>query len=324
MAFSIFFTTVSYPQDVENGNLIVHQSPSPKFHNISLQSYKGLPRFGTLNSYIKKNNLGVYPRRQDPATLEKYRKVSLSYQNYFKMVTFKYLSDIYMDIDRDRLTKMPPTGTIGKQKNSYDAQKYLRSLLTLCVEEKCKNGLNGKNEFERLRNYKTFVSENLDDLKKWSYMFYTNNSVIGYYVSDLGLDSYDFDKNGYWANLNLNVNIVSSGSGGRVSTIFEPKADYERDLMNKINIDLRNQIHPLQIFLAMSPEKAEKLQLNKVRGLYLVKKVKLTYKEVVSGYSTLLTLTYHYESPILEIYEDMALTKKIGTLSLEELILKKQ
>lgn len=328
---SIFFTTISYGQEVDESDLIVYPSPSKKFHDIVLQSHNGLPRFGSLNNYTIPNpikNTSGYKKkyssiRQDPATREKNRKIQLGYQNYLKMVAFKYLSDTYKDIDRERLTKMPATGTTGKQKNSYDAQHYLRSLLTLCVEEKCKNGLNGKNEFERLRNYKNFVNENLDDLRKWSTTFFTNNSVIGYDVSHLGLGTYDFDKNGYWTNLSLSVNVGYSREP-RVSTIFEPKAKYEIDLVNKAFVNRRNQISPLQIFLALSPEKAEKLQLNHIKNLYLVKKVKISYKEVVSGYKTGLTLTYHHESPVMEIYEDKALTKKIGTLSLDNLIIKKQ
>jgi hypothetical protein len=73
----------------------------------------------------------------------------------------------------------------------------------------------------------------------------------------------------------------------------------------------------------MSPEKAEKLQLNKVRSLYLVKKIKMTYKETKNKYNSTLNLAYRHESSLLEIYEDIALTKKIGTLSLDNLILKK-
>ncbi len=328
IVISVFFTTISHSQEVDESDLIVYKAPSSKYHDIVLQSHKGLPRFGSLNNYLipVKNKNGYKKKyssiRQDPAR-EKNKKIQLGYQNYLKMITFKYLSDIYKDIDRERLTKMPPTSTIGKQKNSYEAQQYLRNLLTLCIEEKCKNGLNGKNEFERLRNYKNFVSENLDDLRKWSNTFFTNNSVIGYHVSGLGLGSYDFDKNGYWVRLNLNVNIGNSRRVS-VSTIFKPNANYESDLLNKTIVDRRNQIQPLQIFLAMSPEKAEKLQLNKVRSLFLVKKIKLTYKEIVSGYRTRLTLTYHHESPVLEIYEDKALTKKLGTLSLNKLIIKEQ
>lgn len=326
---SLFFTTVSCGQEVDESDLIVHPSPSKKFHDIVLQSHKGLPRFGVLNSYAipVKNNKGYKSKysglRQDPATREKYRKVSLSYQNYFKMVAFKYLADIYKDIDRERLTKMPETNTAGKQKNSHDAQRYLRSLLTLCVEEKCKNGLNGTNEFERLRNYKSFVNDYLDELSNWSTAFFTNNNVIGYDVSSLQIGSYDFDKNGFWAYLNFNP-IVGNSKEPAISAIFEPKADYENDLLNKTAVNRRGQIAPLQIFLAISPEKAEKLQLNNVRNLYLVKKVKLTFKEIASGYKTRLDLAYHHESATMEIYEDLALTKKMGTLSLDNLITKNQ
>jgi hypothetical protein len=341
---SAFFTTISYAQNIDDLDLIMYQTPSPKFHDITLQSYKGLPRFGYLNSYTKKNSLAVSPksqdprrqnprgqslrrpdpRKQDPVTKKKNNKISLSYENYIKMVTFKYLADIYKDLDRERLTKTPPGNITGKQKNSYEAQRYLRNLLTLCVEEECKNSLYGKNEFERLRNYKTFVNENLDVLRKWSNTFFTNNNVIGYDVTYLVLSTYDFDKNGYWTNLNLNINIGYS-RGVTVSTIFEPKANYENDLLNKTAGNSNNKIYPLKIFLAISPEKAEKLQLNNIKRLYLVKKIKISHKEVVSNYRTpFLKLTYHHESPTMEIYEDIALTKKFGTLSLDKLIIKQQ
>ena len=247
----------------------------------------------------------------------------MGFQNNIKLVGLKYLSDIYNDIDRERLTKLPETNTTGKQKNSYDAQRYLRSLLTLCVEEACRNGLNGKNEFERLRNYKNFVNENLDELRKWSTTFFTNNSVIGYDVSLLSLGAYDFDKNGYWTYLNLNL-ILGHSREPAISTVFEPKADYENDLLNNVIVGRSKQLGRVQIFLAMSPEKAEKLQLSNVRNLYLVKKIKLTYKEVVPGYTTRLAFAYHHESPAMEIYEDAALTIKIGNLSLDNLIIKKQ
>ena len=324
----VFFTTISYGQEIDESDLIVYPASSKKFHDLVLQSHKGLPRFGSLNNYTipVKNNKGYKKKyssiRQNPATREKNKKIQLGYQNYFKMVTFKYLSDLYKDIDRERLTKMPSTETTEKQKNSYTAQQYLRNLLTLCVEEKCKNSLNGNNEFERLRNYKTFVSENLDDLRKWSNTFFKNNNVVGYHVSSLGLgsQSYDFDKNGYWVFLNLNINAANNRT---TYTSFEPKNQYENKLMNQSGLH-PNKMRALQVFLPMSPENAEKFQLNNMRNLYLVKKIKLTYKEINSGFRTRLTLNYHHESPQMEIYEDIALTKKIGTLSLDNLILKKQ
>ena len=323
---SIFFTTISYSQEVDDSDLIMYKTPSPKYRDIILQSYKGLPRFGTLNNYRKNtNSLGHRKmQRQDPITIEKYKKVQLGYQNYFKMVGLNYLSSTFKDLDRDRLTKTPSDNSTEKQKNSYAAQRYLTQLSrSICVEEKYKNGFSGANEFERLRNYKTFVNDNLDDLKKWGRTFFTNNNVVGYHVSRLGLGSlsYDFDKNGYWMFLSLHINVANNRT---TYTFFEPKAHYENDLMNKSGSS-PNRMRSLQIFLPVSPENAEKFQLNNIRNLYLVKKIRITYKkEVKDKHTSTLKLTYHHESPLLEIYEDVALTKKIGTLSLDNLILKKQ
>jgi len=323
----ILFTEISYAQDVDNSDLIVHQTTSSKYHDIVLQSHKGLPRFGSLNNYLipVKNNNGYKKKyssiRQDPATREKNKKIQLGYQNYFKMVTFKYLSDIYKDMDRERLTKISSQNQTKKQENSIAAQGNLRGMLTICAEEKCKNGFSGKNEFERLRNYKTFVNENLDDLTKWSNVFFKNNNVVGYYVSILGLGSYDFDKNGYWTYLSFQGKIRSSIQ----SPFFEPKASYENNILNINSRPKRGTM--LQILLPIPPEKAEKLQQNNIKSLYLVKKIKLKYKKtniVGNNISQYFNFSYHHESPVLEIYEDMALTKKIGTLSLDNLIIKKQ
>ena len=56
----IFFTTISYGQEVDESDLIVYPSLSKKFHDIVLQSHKGLPRFGSLDNYtiLTKNNNG--------------------------------------------------------------------------------------------------------------------------------------------------------------------------------------------------------------------------------------------------------------------------
>lgn len=322
ITISIFFTIILYSQEVNDSDLIVYQASSSKFHDIVLQSHKGLPRFGLLNNYRKNTNTPSRHKfeRQDPATREKNKKIQLGYHNYFKMVTYKYLSDIYKDIDRERLTKTPSSNITKKQKNSRTAQSNLALLSrSICAEEKCKNGFSGANEFERLRNYKTFVSENLDELRKWSNTFFKNNTTIGYHVSRLGLSNYDFDENGYWIQLNLNINVADN----RITfTSFEPKIDYENRLINKLGSQ-PNPIKPFQVFLSMSPEKAEKFQLNNIRNFYLVKKIKMTYKETKNKYNSTLKLVYHHESPLIEIYEDMALTKKIGTLSLDNLILKK-
>ena len=53
--YSHYFFHVSYNDFIlpggDESNLIVYSSPSKKFHDIVLQSHKGLPRFGALNDY---------------------------------------------------------------------------------------------------------------------------------------------------------------------------------------------------------------------------------------------------------------------------------
>ena len=77
---------------------------------------------------------------------------------------------------------------------------------------------------------------------------------------------------------------------------------------------------------SISPEKAESLVNKKLANIYLVTKVKIVFKEIDNSNPPFPTVfyTYHYESPIIEAYEDVALTQKIGEISLKNLTYKEK
>lgn len=304
-------TNLSFTQLAKENDALVFSSPTVKFNDIVIQQYNGLPKFGTLNTYIDSNQ-----------SYQLNKEVSLGYYNYFKMITFKYLADFYKDMDMERITKTPsPTNKNIAQENSYTAQTYLRNFsATICLEENCKNAFGGNNEFEQLRNYKNFIKENYTDLRNWSNTFFTNDNQTAYHVSQVYLQSYDFDKNGYWVYLNLS--IAHGSRAHKKPFVFEPKADYEHTLLSNVSKNYR-QKH-IDFFIHIKPELAEKFQLNNIRHLYLVKKIKLTNKGIKKGRNHTLQLSYNHENPNIEIYQDKALTKKIGTLSLNNLVIKKQ
>ncbi len=322
LAFTLFLCLHANAQQrkaqnpLDDSDLLIYKAPSEKYHNIVLQKHKGLPRLGVWNGYRKP---GV--RKLDQATNNKVKRVGQGYRNYYSMLKLKLLSDTY-----GNLNKKKPTTVVEKEKTEKDAQSYiiqqlLNNLLnTICVEESCSNAFRGNNEFERLRNYQNFISENWEPLKNWAGTFFKDNSLTAYEVGYLSLTSYDFEKNGYWINIRL-----SSGVHGNSPffKIFEPKSVYEKELVKQLEVPRPGRAQNMTAFFPLSPAKAETLVTENIRNLYLVKKVKVVIKkgQLIAG-RVPHDYVYHHESPTLEIYKDAALTKKLGEISLDKLIIK--
>ena len=78
------------------------------------------------------------------------------------------------------------------------------------------------------------------------------------------------------------------------------------------------------VLLKMDAETAEALTNKKIEVLYSAIKVKITFKKLneVNVTSPQSEFTYHLLSPIIEIFEDIALTKKIGEINLEKAVYK--
>lgn len=320
----IFLTTVVQAQsDVGKEELLSYQSPSEKFNDITLQAHNGLPRFGTLNNYLP---VGQRPSRSSntPEIPQKQALTRTGLMKYSIMLSLKFLEPLMKDLDTERLTTLSGNAT-ETQKNSSYLQNFLRNQVApnICTRDVCKNAGQGENEFERLRNYTSFVENCLAPLRKWSATFFENDELVAYHVSPISIRSnYDFDQKGYWVNHNLEANdfFHRKKSGGAKIVTFEPVAPYEHHLKNKLGRGLG-----LQFLLKLTEKAAEEYQVSGITTLYLVKKVRLNYvnKELINAQQPL-NFNYSHVSPEITVYEDAALTQLVTKLSLENLILKTQ
>ena len=225
------------------------------------------------------------------------------------------------DLDRERLTTMASTNS-QKQGNSTYLQHFLLNQVApnIGLDEACTNAGQGKNEFERLRNYKTFVDNCLGPLERWSQDFFKNDELTGYHVSTLHVgNGYDFDKKGYWMQHHFSLNnVFPVKQGGMKRVNFEPVADYENELLKR-----GNGRKSIQFFLKMDEQDAERLVKEGINRLYLVKKIRMVHSDnPMSQPSDPVTFNYAHASKELQIYEDESLTKLFTTLSLDNLVLK--
>ena len=316
-----FCTTVSlFAQDQEG---ILKIDPEHKdFVSIYLQSHKGLPRFGLLDNYVSEG-IKVTRSSYTPEIREKLKKVRTGLSNYSLMTRLKYLAPLMDDLDRERLTTMNGNSSIS-QRNSIYLQNFLRRSLApkICLSEVCQKLGRGKNEFERLRNYKAFTLDYLGPLQEWAATFFKDDQLEGYHVSVVSLGrSYDFERKGYWIHHGFGMNdAISIGNGREIRIVFEPGTPYENDLKNKLG-----RGNAVQFLLKMDEEMAERYQMEGITRLYLVKKIRIQHGgKTITDAAQPIEFGYSHITPKIEIYEDIALTKLLWTLSLDNLILKTQ
>lgn len=324
-----FGAFLGYAQSVGDKETVVFRAPSDKFVTIKMQKHKGLVRLGVANSYQKQTaggNQGLRAARpvrgkRNPEILEKNRVVASGKNNFSLLVSLKYLQPFMKDLDRERSTDLKSQMS-EKESNSVLIQRFLKNHVApnLCVTDECKNANQGKNEFERLRNYTSFVDTCLDPLLKWGQSIMEGDELVGYHVSVLSLGSnYDFDKKGYWVYHNLALNDIFPLRQGVVKkVVFEPVRPFEIALQNKAN-----RHRTIAFFLRMDEQTAEHLQNEGMGRLYAVKKIKVERSsKPMNTVSEPMEFRYSHEDADLEIYLDGALTKHFTTISLADLTLK--
>lgn len=292
------------------------------FVSIHLQTHKGLPRFGELDNYISP---GTKAKRSSytPEIREKIKKVRTGLSNYALMTRLKYLAPLMDDLDTERLTTMSGTSNVT-QRNSALIQNFIRRSLaqSICTSEVCQNLGREKNEFERLRNYKAFTSEHLGPLRTWAETFFKDDLLEGYHVSTVTFGrQYDFERKGYWINHGFGMNnAISAGNSREIRVVFEPKTPYENSLKNKLG-----RGNAIQLLLKMDEETAERYQMEGITRLYLVKKIRIQHDGMtITDAAQPIEFEYSHVNPEIKIYEDIALTKLLWTLSLDNLTLKTQ
>jgi len=285
-----------------DNSTITYTSPSSDYLDITIQSYKGLPRFG--KKYFVR---GVTP----PTNSNAYRA----------LIEMKYLNAIYADMDKNKLTSYDRTNTNLKDSNSRFAQNNLLQLAksvgsdallekyfcdkpptaTKCtlIDAYGKRkriqywGGSRTNQFQQMRSYKSFVKDHFEALQNWSKTFFKGDQEIVYFVSQsLVTGKYDFKQKGYW---------ISTGLP------FTPYTENERKLKTQ------------KILISIPTAKAKELNLRDRVPLFAVFKVKAVPKV---NHQRHFEFLFELESKTIELYRDLALTKKVGEINIENPIFK--
>jgi hypothetical protein len=312
----------------DTNDIIIIKSPSKNYKDILLQSHKGLPRFGALNGYI------ISRGKIEPNTREKSQLIGTSYLSFSRMIQMNYMESIYNDFNREVFTYATSNDMSKKEKNSFIAQQHFSELSRTTGTKEAGIINAGTNEFERRRNFKEYVSNNLDGLRKWSSTLLKNNTVTGYWVNTVILTDYDFDKKGYWLRIPLAMTHPGKFSHYSFFRNFSPKTNYENKLL--IDKGRTNALPIIKALFKISPEDAEKLQPKRQKSIpgkhdkkiankiFFATKVKVTLKEFSASKNIarpeIPYLEHHFLSPIITLYKDAALTEKVGEISLENLI----
>lgn len=322
---------------------IVFNSPNSNLTSFELQKYNDLPRWGHISlSGFSNQGLNQHVDSETRRTIAaKKKQYQRDYEKYFKLLEMYYLTDAYEVMNLERLTTNIKTGQ-KELKKSFEAQQHLKGLATiLCTDEAhqiyfcnsaypCKSsnisvgysnfrqqwGGTRANEFDRNKKYKAFVESNLQDLRTWA----SSLSREGYIVVVKSLGTYNFESEGFFISHSFNSGGNNLLNTGRVESrfIYSPKKEFENALRNQPGKPPRYS----GIF-KLSPSEAELLIERTNRQIFLVYKIEMEpfyplSETTDTPYSSRRRgIYYHLQTPKLELYEDEALTKKIGELNVE-------
>ncbi len=320
-------------------NIISFAPASKKFLTIHLQTHNGLLRFGEPDNYFTLPD-GSYVNHKSQAVYQEADKkswqVGMGQRAYYELLRFKYMSDIYKDIDKELFTKYS-SSMYKEDKNSWMAQTNLLKLANAVThvtemprffcnpKEKCHYDVTGEkyyhrnvgdvmpwggrgaSEFKQLGAYTAYVNENLSALQQWKNDFFQNDTEEGYLVVKAYIRNYDFSNKGYW--LSPRTNLVTGKIFKRME--LQPQNSNERKFVSPRGIN---------ILYEMSPEKAEKFS-EEVKQLYMVFKIEITIKGMEANYEYV-DAYYAFKSPIIALYTDDSLTKKVGEISMETMTTK--
>jgi Sec-independent protein translocase protein TatA len=323
-------------QEIDYSDTYIIKSPHPEFKTIHLQAHKGLLRFGGHNFYY---------HDKAKSSFIKSKLIRSGYQNYGYILTMRFLDAYYKDIDRTNLTVITHDNVDNKKdRHSSIAQKNLKitvyklgsesTLKTFFCDASKGNCTSTSNwggfrdEFEAQEKYAAFIDKHLDNLIKWSKDFFKDGTQTGYYVTQHKWGtSYDFDALGYWTTI-FPSNTITTGfnysfTGDKAFfREFLPITESGNKHLNRMTDP--NSYYPL-VLLKMNAEAAEALTNKKPEFVYSATKVKIVFKKLNDSNSIPnMEFTYHLLDPVIEFFEDIELTKKIGEINLENVVYKKR
>lgn len=317
---------------------LVYTSPDPAFHDIVIQKFKGLPRFGYIDFYMMRDN----PKKVDLSKEagDKRRLTGLGYSGFAHLTCIHILKDHFKVMDKTALTQRTKGVIIEEEAKSTLAQKVLMEFAFEMGTDALKKeyfmndwsgdgkspfvrkwGGHQSDDFTENEKYVSFVQKYLEIILKWSENFFSEGTEDFQLVHEIKFQGqYDFDKGGFW----LRLPIRKSPNGiysVEYFTEFSPTTSYGHQLFNKTKqVDYING----EVLFKISPEKAEALMNDKSTFLQMTTKVRSVFKGLDPGNPFVYGAyyTYHFLDPVMEIYGDVQLTKKIGVINLENLIYK--
>lgn len=289
-----------------------------RFEGVQIQSFRGLPRLGVLYNYQTDNK--SIPNRSERLTKSKtdWRAVG----KFTTLLQVKLMDDKFdqMDLEMPVEVKYPRGGPVGDKKVQLSGycQRTIRYIATIllkkeyssdyfcnsnrpCDPEKASTsewGGYGSNEFDKIKAYTAYINDNFQDILNTA----SKVPEEAYWVSTARIGQYDFNSKAFPIHFSLTKGF------------YVPKNSYEEKLNDQSRI--------YNTTLEMSPSEAQILLENLPnRYLYAVYKIKYSRHDITN---TGLSYTkdgnprneFHLISPIIELFEDIGLTKKLGEISL--------
>ncbi|UBZ13407.1 hypothetical protein LDL77_16165 [Flagellimonas marinaquae] len=312
---------------------IAFEPPSSDFISLSLQTHEGKLRFGNQDEYFQKSD-GTYISSRDDGYFEMDRRSShnrASRHAFVELLKMRFKKEMFSAMDRNYFTEQKQN-MYEEEMKSHTAQLHVLNLANaLCnktqsnrlfcnpKEEDCASifpkdgyyneprnikgwGGRGASEFQKLRAYTTFVEELFPSVEQWADTLYPDNTLEGYYVVKTQLGQYDFKAGGYWLHTHQfhNQGFLLSWHD------LQPANSFERKLM-----------HPngSSLLLKMVPEKAEAFS-EKNQQIFLTFKVSVSLNGLENYRADQLKTTFVLDSPIITIYSDDSLTRKVAEMDI--------
>lgn len=324
---------------LDDSEYLVYKSPIPAFKDIVVQKFKELPRFGAIDAYMMRDN----PKKVDLSkeAAEKRNLTGLGYTGFAHLVRINMLKEHFKVMDRDALTQQTKGKIIEKEAKSSLAQKVLKEFAfdmgtDALKKEYFMNDWSGTgksalvrewgghqaDDFTENERYVNFVEKYLDVILKWAKDFFADGSEdfqLVYAIKFQG--QYDFDKGGFWVRLPIKRPPLGTISAVEYFNEFAPQTPYGHAFFNKTEqVDYING----DVLFKITPDKAEALINDKSVLLQLTMKVRSVFKDFDTGNPFVYgaNYTYHFLDPILELYSDAQLTRKVGEINMGNLVYK--
>lgn len=318
---------------------ISFDAPNDNFFSFELQSFRGAPRFGRLNGYgsYNPNVRGGSSTRDNQQVRAEMKNLGYAYAKYNLLLKAKYLAPFFNVMDKEMPYAIKHYQMSSKryedENEAYSmvAQTQLQNMAYVLLKERafknyfcapdsdCKIALlknryvletskwYGEDEFETIETYKDFIAENYTDLMNWSAQIKDE----GYLVEKISFKQYNFEKGGFYLRFYPGTSINKFQTEGKV--IY--------NIRNQKRLDFT---HLFKMNTSDAKALIERKDEGKLgRHLYAVYKVKFygigsTYKSLSISTVHRLSLLNHITTPVIELFEDEALTKKLGEIPIDQ------